>query len=54
MDIPVTDPKMKLIDFYGTIEIIGATGRYVFGIHEAVNRQVAEELADRLTERLNE
>ena len=54
VDIPVTDPKMKLIDFYGTIEIIGATGRYVFGIHEAVNRQVAEELADRLTERLNE
>lgn len=54
VDIPVTDPKMKIVDFYGTIEIVGATGRYVFGVHEAESRQVAEELAGMLSERLNE
>lgn len=53
VDIAAADPKMKIVDFYGTIEIVAAAGQYVFGVHEAANRQVAEELVSRFSERLN-
>ena len=44
----------KVIDFYGTIEIVFAVGPFVAGIHEAENRQAAEKLAEILINRLNE
>jgi len=48
------DAKMKIVDFYDTIEIIAAEGQYIFGIHEADNRQIAEKLAAKLSEKLKE
>ena len=45
---------MKIVDFYDTIEIISVAGRYLFGIHEADDRQAAEKLAASFSKKLNE
>jgi len=42
-----------LLDFYGTTEIVLATGRFVAGVHEADNRDAAQKAAEVLIERLN-
>lgn len=44
----------KIVDFYGTTEIVFATGPFVAGIHEAENQQAAEQLAERLFHKLRE
>ena len=44
----------KVLDFYGTTEIVCATGPFVAGIHEAENQQSAEKLAKILLNKLNE
>jgi len=44
----------KVMDFYGTTEIVFAVGPFVAGIHEAENQQAAEKLAEILVNRLNE
>jgi hypothetical protein len=44
----------KVLDFYGTTEIVFATGPFVAGIHEAENQQSAEKLATILLNKLNE
>ena len=42
----------KVIDFYGTTEIVFAAGSFTAGIHEAENQQSAEKLAVMLVDRL--
>ncbi len=44
----------KVLDFYGTTEIIFAIGPYVAGVHEAKNQQSAEKLADQLIVKLSD
>ena len=44
----------KVMDFYGTTEIVFTAGSFVAGIHEAENQQAAEKLAEILINRLNE
>jgi hypothetical protein len=46
------DHGVHVLDFYGTTEIVFSIGSFVSGIHEADERQVAEEIATRLIERL--
>ncbi|MHC4571462.1 MAG: DUF6599 family protein [Planctomycetota bacterium] len=46
--------KGKIVDFYGTTEIVFATGPFVGGIHEAEDQQAAEKLAEILLNKLNE
>jgi hypothetical protein len=53
-DLSTADAKMKIVDFYDTIEIISVAGRYLFGIHEADDRQAAEKLAASFSKKLNE
>ncbi|UCF00196.1 MAG: hypothetical protein JSV82_03760 [Planctomycetota bacterium] len=43
----------KVMDFYGTTEIVFAVGQFVAGVHEAENQQAAEKAADILTNKLN-
>jgi len=47
------DVGAKVLDFYGTTEIIFAIGPFIGGIHEAENQKAAEELAARLLEKLS-
>lgn len=42
----------KIVDFYGTTEIVFNIGPFVAGIHEAENQQAAERLAERLSNKL--
>jgi len=44
----------KVVDFYGTTEIIFAIGPYVAGVHEAKNQQSAEKLAAQLINKLSD
>lgn len=44
----------KVMDFYGTTEIVFIVGPFVAGIHEAENQQTAEKIAEILINRLNE
>jgi hypothetical protein len=46
--------NVRLLDFYGTTEIIFTVGPFVAGIHEAENQQRAEELAITLSEELSQ
>jgi len=43
----------KVMDFYGTTEIVFTVGRFVTGVHEAENQQAAEKVAEILTNKLN-
>ncbi len=43
----------KVMDFYGTTEIVFTVGPFVAGIHEAENQQAAEKLAEVLVNKLN-
>jgi len=45
--------QAKVLDFYGTTEIVFATGQFVGGIHEAENQQSAEQLAITLLDTLS-
>ena len=45
--------QAKVLDFYGTTEIVFATGQFVGGIHEAENQQSAEQLAKTLLNTLS-
>ncbi len=49
-DIPTQQPKTKLVDFYGTIEIIRHKGEFVFGVHEARDAKSAVKLSEKLAE----
>jgi len=44
----------RVVDFYGTTEIVFATGPFVGGIHEADNQKTAEDLAVKLINKLSE
>ena len=44
----------RVFDFYGTTEIVFATGPFFGGIHEAEDRRIAEELAETLIIKLTE
>jgi hypothetical protein len=55
---PTTDGSFRdwqgrVVDFYGTTEIVFAVGPFVAGIHEADDRQAAEELAAALGHKLS-
>jgi len=47
-------PEGRVVDFYGTTEIVFATGQFVGGIHEADNQKTAEYLAVKLINKLSE
>lgn len=51
-DIPTTNPQIKFVDFYGTLEIISVTGPFVFGIHDAENSELAEKVHERIRNKL--
>ena len=53
-DVPTDNPQIKLFDYYGTTEIVFATGTFVAGIHEAENRQAAQKLVQILLNKLSE
>jgi hypothetical protein len=44
----------KVVDFYGTTEIVFAKGTFVGGIHEAESQPAAEKLAEVLAKKLSE
>lgn len=46
--------EAKVVEFYGTTEIVFTTGPFLAGIHEAQNQQTAEKLAEILINRLKE
>jgi hypothetical protein len=48
------DIGAKVLDFYGTTEIVFAIGPFVGGIHEAESQESAEELVLMLVDRLSE
>ena len=43
----------KVLDFYGTTEIVLSVGNFIVGIHEAENQQAAENLTKILVDKLN-
>ncbi len=45
--------KVKVIDFYGTTEIVFSIGQFVAGIHEAEDQQLGENLAIKLMKKLS-
>lgn len=53
-EIPVatTYPGLRLVDCDGVYEVVLARGRYLAGVHEALDRAAALELADRIIQRL--
>ena len=56
---PTADESLKswqgrVVDFYGTTEIVLTAGPFVAGIHEADDRQAAEQLAAVLASKLSE
>lgn len=53
-ELPTTNPKIKFVDFYGTLEIVAVAGSFVFGIHEAENPQLAAKVQKRLINKLLE
>ena len=53
-ELPTTNPKIKFVDFYGTLEIVSVAGPFVFGIHEAENPQLAAKVQKRLINKLLE
>ena len=53
-ELPTTSPKIKFVDFYGTLEIVAVAGPFVFGIHEAENTQLAAKVQKRLINKLLE
>jgi hypothetical protein len=53
-DVPTDNPQIKLFDYYGTTEIVFATGTFVAGIHEAENREAAQKLVQILLNKLSE
>lgn len=53
-DATLKTVNAKVLDFYGTTEIIFSTGPFIAGIHEAKNQKSAEKLAARLIDRLSE
>jgi hypothetical protein len=44
----------KVLDFYGTTEIVFAVGPYLGGVHEAENREPAEQVAAALADKLGQ
>lgn len=50
--IPATNPQVRFVDFYGTLEIVFVTGPFLFGIHEAENRELAEEVEEMILKKL--
>lgn len=44
----------KVMDLYGSTEIVFTTGQFVGGIHEAENQEAAEKMSETLFHRLNE
>ncbi|HUW17815.1 MAG TPA: DUF6599 family protein [Sedimentisphaerales bacterium] len=44
----------KVVDLYGTSEVVLATGPFVAGVHEADNQQAAEKLAETIAQKLGE
>jgi len=46
--------EAKIVEFYGTTEIVFTTGPFIAGIHEAQSQQLAEELAVKLIDKLSE
>ena len=53
-DIPTTNPQAKVVYFYDTLEYIAVTGSFVFGVHEAENRQIAAKVEDMILNKLGE
>ncbi|MHC4076259.1 MAG: hypothetical protein ACYSRZ_07600, partial [Planctomycetota bacterium] len=54
-DKPAVEKNLKAacLDFYGSTEIVLASGRFVLGIHEAENQKLAENLILRIINNLN-
>jgi len=46
--------QTRVVDFYGTTEIVFVVGPFVAGIHEADDRQAAEQLAAVLADKLSQ
>ena len=45
--------QSRVVDFYGSTEIVFSVGPFIAGIHEADDRQAAEELAVAIGDKLN-
>jgi hypothetical protein len=50
----LADLKAKVLDSYGTTEIVFTSGPFVAGVHEAENQKTAEKLAQTLAEKLGD
>lgn len=46
--------ESKVVDLYGTTEIVFVVGSFIGGIHEAENQQTAESLAEMLIKKIGE
>ena len=53
-EMPTENPKVKYVDFYGTLEIVTTAGKFVFGIHEAENPQLASQIEKMILNKLRE
>jgi len=53
-DAPSNNPKVKFVDFYGTLEIVTVAGPFVFGIHEAENPLLASKGEKMILNKLRE
>lgn len=53
-DTSSNNPKVKFVDFYGTLEIVTVAGQFVFGIHEAENPQLASKVEKMFLNKLHE
>ncbi|MHC4641297.1 MAG: hypothetical protein ACYS32_06605, partial [Planctomycetota bacterium] len=53
-DAPSNNPKVKFVDFYGTLEIVTVAGQFVFGVHEAENPQLASKVEKTILNKLRE
>ena len=53
-DAPSNNPKVKFVDFYGTLEIVTVAGPFVFGVHEAENPKLASKVEKMILNKLRE
>ncbi|MHC4645200.1 MAG: DUF6599 family protein [Planctomycetota bacterium] len=51
---PAADPQTAFVDLYGVLEIVSIKGPFLFGIHEAENRDLAKRVYDMVLNRLSE
>ncbi len=53
-EITTADPQTKVVNLYGTFEIVSVAGPFVFGIHEAEDRGLAEKAKEMIFKKIIE